>query len=122
MLNRIKLFIRFGLICSILAPACSTTEKDSQKSIGSGIKVDDYLKEYWQKERPPWPSRVTVWEKYVEDNELIGAERAYELWDFNGDGRVDMVQKLNSFGQPVENAYDFDLDGSIDATAQVKRR
>ena len=35
-------------------------------------------------------------------------------YDFNDDGRNDMVQRLDSSGNVLEAAFDFDLDGEID--------
>jgi len=46
--------------------------------------------------------------------------KAYVEYDFNRDGRVDMLEVLDAQGKPVTYVYDFDFDGIIDAHERVR--
>ncbi len=111
-ISHLKSFV-FNLILSSLACACTTTEKGESSEIltetGSLAEVS-----YWQSQRTPWPTEATVWQKTFSNSTLIGMDRMYKLWDFNGDGRVDMAQRISLDGKVIGIAYDFDLDGEID--------
>jgi hypothetical protein len=41
-------------------------------------------------------------------------------YDFNRDGRPDMLEILSPEGQPAAYAYDFDFDGKIDGIERVE--
>ena len=103
-----RLTILSGLTLSILALACSTQEKEGVDPI-KFIEVGD-----WQTQRGPWPNRSPVWLKSVSTDNKILREKAFDAFDFNNDGRPDMVEKFSDSGEYLGTAYDFNLDGKID--------
>lgn len=107
-----------ALSLSILGSGCASTEKDSEKtglapyfSGGSGL---------YEEFRKPWPRRKMVVRKEILNTELIGAREVLRLYDFTGDGRVDMIEKLDEKGQVILTAFDFDLDGKPDWVGSIK--
>lgn len=57
----------------------------------------------------------TVYRKKVRKGDKVVADfMIYRTWDFNKDGRVDLVQEYDDQGNLILNAYDFDFDGNVD--------
>jgi hypothetical protein len=54
---------------------------------------------------------------YYENGAVLTSE-GFRGWDFDHDGRFDMLQVLSEDGQIQGLAFDFDGDGRIDATKQ----
>ena len=107
------------LICS-LGTGCATTEKEE-------IVQDDKSK----KTKPTHSSLVINGDKSIHhsaplpsyipvDNPLYVGEAAVGMgadflaWDFNRDGRIDMVEKYKSKGKIEFRAFDFNFDGKVD--------
>lgn len=66
---------------------------------------------------PPWPNLVTYWENTAQGQSLLSQNVKYRAWDFNYDGRTDMLQVFDDEGKKLRlEVYDFDGDGVIDAT------
>ena len=74
----------------------------------------------WQRKQRPWPNSSIVWRKILDEESLMSMSMAFEAWDFNGDGRVNMVVKVGPIGKVEGIAYDFDGDGRIDRLLQSK--
>ena len=120
MKNRMWPMIYCSLTLSILAAGCWTTEKEGIESVvdDEDMPALDYQLKYgpWVIEGKPWPDSKAIWLNGVADGELVTSRKIFEAFDMNGDGRVDMVHRLSKTGEIIESAYDFDLDGDIDAT------
>lgn len=116
---QIPIFL-LGFLLSIAATSCSTLEKALMPfgSLFSSGEKDKYSTvvdmKSWHIDHGPWPSKSDIWAKSLDDADLIAMSKEYEAWDFNSDGRPDLVHRFNDRGHLVETAFDFDLDGDVD--------
>lgn len=62
----------------------------------------------------PLPDLTKVFREKYQGDKLLSQNLAYRVWDFNKDGRYDLVEVLDDKGQPKLRAYDFDFDGTVD--------
>ena len=113
-----------GILLSILTCKCVTPEPTlvDEKPVdrthfsllkGDAVKFSSELPTYY----PIW----VVWYRgEVEISRTLG----YRGWDFNDDGRIDMVEVLASGDNPevTARAYDFHFDGAIDVSEQYGKK
>ena len=113
--NRVSVFSIALIVFSILGGACATTEKeDNQDGVSDGPLTYEMLSGSKQDGFSPFPS-MRPHRLLVKQGEKIIQDRVeYVTYDFNNDGRNDMAQRLDSSGNVLEAAFDFDLDGEID--------
>lgn len=115
-------FILIPLILSILVVGCATTQKkpDTSDSTEAAVNGVGYKPVYvmvqgkWEQSYPPMANKLPFYYQEWQEGEVKSVSEGYVGWDFNNDGRIDMVQSLNSQGKAIETAFDFDLDGSVD--------
>ena len=62
----------------------------------------------------PLPDLTRVYRESYQGDKLVNQSLAYRVWDFNKDGRYDLVEVLNSKGEIELRAYDLDFDGIVD--------
>jgi hypothetical protein len=110
-----KIFITTLSFIWLLLAACSTTSKDDDQD---GLTRTHYLLEVGEK--IPHPAPLPTETKIVVQWHLKNGEtrrvEGFKGWDFNRDGRFEMVDVLNEDGTLQSRAFDFDGDGTIDGT------
>ena len=104
-----------GILLSILIYGCATTpEEPGSKPIerthfsllkGDAVKASSELPVYYP-----------VWVVWYRGEVEVSRELGFRAWDFNGDGRIDMVEALSRVETPevTARAYDFHFEGAID--------
>ena len=110
------------LILSILVVGCATTQKEPDTSDSKETAVNEgelnsvyvVVQGKWEQGYPPMANKLPFYYQEWQEGEVKSVSEGYVGWDFNGDGRIDMVQSLNSQGKAIETAFDFDLDGRVD--------
>ncbi len=105
----------FGLFISILAVGCASTEKTEEPSKEAPqpthfvldpapvLKGDD-----------PLPDLTAVYVKVYAVDRLVERRLAYKAWDFNKDGKADLLEYVDAEGHVIRRAYDFNSDGKVD--------
>jgi len=101
------------LVLIFASGACASGGGDADED---GLKDTHYtLKMGRQKRHPePLPSETAI---LVERHDSKGGSRTNEGfrgWDFDGDGRFEMVEVLGEDGKVQAVVYDFDGDGTVD--------
>ena len=66
------------------------------------------------KHPPPLPDEIPVSKVVHSSDGTKEALVGYRMWDFNHDGRADLIETLNGAGQTERFEYDFNFDGQID--------
>jgi hypothetical protein len=61
----------------------------------------------------PLPSYTPIFVDWHFDRGPVETRLGFKAWDFNSDGRFDMVESLSDSGVS-EASFDFDFDGRID--------
>lgn len=61
----------------------------------------------------PLPSYTPIMIDWHYSSGRVQSVLGFKAWDFNGDGRFDMVQSASS-DSPGQAVFDFDFDGTID--------
>ncbi|MGE0172896.1 MAG: hypothetical protein AB7T49_08930 [Oligoflexales bacterium] len=100
------------LICLLVAglSGCS--------SIAAGQKEETYLTVGNTVNNPePLPNMTEIWLVQGADTE-VSRTLAYRGWDYNHDGRIDMLEKTSSTGEVTDRFFDYDFDGKIDGEAE----
>lgn len=64
----------------------------------------------------PQSTATPVFIDWYYDNGTMVSSEGFKGWDFDGDGRFDMLQVFAEDGKIQALAFDFDGDGRIDAT------
>ena len=62
----------------------------------------------------PLPDLTKVYREKYQGEKLISQNLAYRVWDFNKDGRYDLVEVIDPKGIIKLRAYDLDFDGVVD--------
>lgn len=62
----------------------------------------------------PLPDLTKVYREKYQGDQLISQNLAYRVWDFNKDGRYDLVEVIDDKGALKLRAYDLDFDGVVD--------
>ncbi|NRA43716.1 MAG: hypothetical protein HRU09_02040 [Oligoflexales bacterium] len=62
----------------------------------------------------PLPDLTKVYREKYKGDKLLSQSLAYRVWDFNKDGRYDLVEVINEKGDVELRAYDLDFDGKVD--------
>ena len=78
-----------------------------------------YVSEDWQVADWPRPNYRPVYAIVKENDIEKGRDLAYHTWDFNHDGKADMVEALNSNREIFMRLYDFNFDGQIDTDQRI---
>ena len=78
-----------------------------------------YVSGDWQPTDWPRPNYRPVYVIVKEKDIEKGRELAYHTWDFNHDGKADMVEALDSKGGVFMRLYDFNFDGQIDTDQRI---
>jgi hypothetical protein len=117
--SRLAVPALFGIILSILAGACATTEKTvAEKPKPTHFTLKMQKEEVGDKLVPTgYPIHVD----WYEGEQLMVSEPAFRGWDFNGDGRIEMLEQVDTATNNVKLFYDFDFDGRIDVVHEVSQ-
>ncbi|MEZ4741179.1 MAG: hypothetical protein R3B45_01830 [Bdellovibrionota bacterium] len=67
----------------------------------------------------PLPNYTPIWVDWHYQNGAVKSKLGYKSWDFNSDGRIDMLEVLSDDGRSVFEVYDFNFDGTIDLTSEL---
>jgi hypothetical protein len=68
----------------------------------------------------PLPARTGIELRMDQDGERQAAQESFRGWDFDRDGRYDMLEVLDLKGETVSSAYDFNGDGVIDLVQKAR--
>jgi hypothetical protein len=62
------------------------------------------------------PVYYPIWVVWYRGEVEVSRELGYRGWDFNSDGRIDLVEMLTKGESPAVTArvYDFNFDGTVD--------
>lgn len=105
------LFLANNTACTLWGD--SDPEDEISKAAQSKTEVIDQT--IWYLNRYPWPAGKFILHKTLDEESIKAAGIRFQLWDFNSDGRPDMVQEFDANEKLIRTAFDFDLDGNIDA-------
>lgn len=67
-----------------------------------------------QENTDPLPNYIPYYLDSFVDSKLSESQLRYRAWDFNKDGRIDMLETLDKSGNVEMKVYDLDFDGTID--------
>lgn len=67
----------------------------------------------------PLPNEIPVYIKWHMSDGSVEKLLGFRGWDFNRDGKFEMLEILNEDGSIQSYSYDFDGDGNIDAVADA---
>ncbi len=105
----------FGLIISILGAGCVSTEKtvEAPKEVPqvTHFVLDPAPTIHAQ---APLPDVTPFYVKVYSEQQLLERRLAYKAWDFNKDGKPDMLEYFDDHGEVIRRAYDFNGDGKVD--------
>jgi len=113
--------VEYGLVAllALVAGGCSTTEKnagDPKAVIETHFTVEPQKAIVHVRPFPEQtPIRVT---SHMSDGSRV-SRIGFNGWDFNGDGRFDLVEVRTRDGAAQAWVYDFDFDGKVDMTEGV---
>ena len=68
----------------------------------------------------PLPDLTKVYREKYKGEKLLSQSLAYRVWDFNKDGRYDLVEVINEKGDVKLRAFDLDFDGKVDEVEHFK--
>lgn len=104
------------LACLSLSLSCATTPKEEGVTLPAvPVRTHFVLREQpVQKFREPLPALKVVDKEWHYSDGRVEVVPGFRLWDFNGDGSPDYVEKLNENGDIETAASDFNYDGSPD--------
>src|SRR5690606_8919615 len=71
------------------------------------------------KQPAPMPSKTPIFVKWHFSNGQVESTLRFQGWDFDDDGRFEMVQVMGAAGDTEAYVYDFDGDGRIDRTQNI---
>ena len=112
-----------GILLSILTYSCVTPpeppkEEPVERTHFSLLKgdVEKYSSEL--------PSYYPIWVVWYRGEVEVSRELGFRGWDFNDDGRIDLVEVMSK-SEPAEvtaRAYDFHFDGAIDVSEEYGKK
>jgi len=105
------------LLISLAVIGCSTTDKTPE----GPPKRTHYLLSTGDTEIHPGllPRETPVFVEWHYSNGEREKQKGYIGWDFNGDGRFEMVEVLAENGGVETRIFDFNGDGKINQTLKV---
>lgn len=108
----------FMVVCLVaLTSACASTQGESDEL---GGETHYTLKRGEPTVHPkPLPVETPIIVKRFKSDGTSVASEGFRGWDFNDDGRFEMVDVLNADGSVQARLYDFDEDGLTDMMRQV---
>lgn len=97
-------------LITILAVACASTEKDEV------LAPDHYVLENGPiiVAGSPFPNQHPIYANLYAGDKLLERRLAYRGWDMDHDGKIDMLEYLDTNGQVIRKTYDFNRDGGVD--------
>jgi hypothetical protein len=105
-------------LMSVVATACASSAKDELDD--GALKTHYTLQVGAQVPHPaPLPTQTDIFVKWHLKNGDTTTNRGFIGWDFNRDGRFEMVDVLNEDGSLQARVFDFDGDGTIDDTKMI---
>lgn len=97
-------------LISILAGSCASTKNDEPP------KPDHFVLEKGPiiVAGSPFPNQHPIYARIYAGEKLLERRLAYRGWDMDRDGKIDMLEYLDSAGKVIRKTYDFNRDGTID--------
>lgn len=114
-----------GLLLLVYACASRNTSQIDQEAVNSKVVTPSFytLKEGRQTKRAmPLPNNSDIEINWTYSDKSKKTNDGFRGWDFDHDGRFDMLEVLDGQGAVVSWAYDFDGDGIIDKTEQAQEK
>lgn len=105
-----KVLVSGFAICSLVC-GCQTTKKASEEAEKIQFVIE---KGAIEPNTGAIPQYIPVYVKTMKGQEVVDKKLGYRGWDFNKDGRIDMLEILDDKGLVSTTAFDFDLDGTVD--------
>ncbi len=122
-------------VATLLLTACTTAEKSSENAAKNATELDAETLEqkpkslapsfYTLKEGAkikniaPLPNKTEIIVNWTYSDGGKKTQEGFRGWDFDHDGRFDMLEVLDQKGKPSVWAYDFDGDGLIDTVQKI---
>ncbi len=117
-MNRIakKTAVFSALITGLLTAGCSLDEKPKAKEAIDPNQPTHYTISVGptQGYQDPLPNYVPIFVDWHLAGGGLKQTLAYRGWDFDKDGRLDMVEVLNKDQTKAAFVFDFDRDGHVD--------
>jgi len=100
---------------------CSTSEKPKLVE-SNDLKPTHYTLRLGEvtENKNPLPRYTPILIDWHYKNGAVKSKLGYKGWDFNRDGRFDMVQILKEDSTVDYTVFDFDFNGTIDMTEKSK--
>lgn len=115
-MQRRTLATSFGSIAMLLfAGSCATTNQTVKETPTKVVRTYYIFREQpTVKFRSPLPSLQIASREWHYSDGRLELVPGFRLWDFNGDGSPDFVEKLNENGDVDLTAADYNFDGQAD--------
>ena len=107
--NQLIISLFYTLFLSFLLQGCATPKL--LRTVPDITETDPGL---WRLMISPLPNMRNFYLIPLKKDDT--RELVYRTWDMNSDGRIDILEVLNSKKEVTQRLYDYDLDGTIDAT------
>ena len=116
------IFILCSILSFLLGFSCSTTDNMTKEVAVPADKPTHYTLRLGDavNHQKPLPAYRPILIDWHYKNGAVKTAMGYHGWDFNQDGRLDMVEVLKENGETNTYVFDFDFDGEIDMTQQLK--
>jgi hypothetical protein len=119
-INKMKLLL-FLMFSTLFFTGCFSAEEP--KEVGETIVATHYTLRIGEvvKNQKPLPDYTPVLVDWHYSNDAVKPKVGFKGWDFNQDGRFDMLQVMREDGTVDYAVFDFDSDGEIDMNSKFER-
>ena len=114
----------FALLAGAILAGCFTTAAKQPESGVATAKQAPKVIAYdvkqgpWVAHNQPLPAEQNVFIDWYYSDGSVVRQRAYRGWDFNADGRFDMLEALDAERKTSARLFDFTGNGKIDLERQ----
>jgi hypothetical protein len=119
-LAALKSLLIVAILGAVLAASCVEKKQDGIAEVPVTKVSFDLERGESVRHAEPLPSKTTLQVVWTMSDGTKQKGDLFRAWDFDRDGRFDMLEQLNKQGDVVSWGMDFDGDGTIDRSSEAQ--